>query len=400
MQHLLIHWPALLSSAGVCLFSVVLPSWSPAWLMVLIVLIIWSLSTWYHPPASIQAVTRAAFPGNKQQPVLNSEQQLWSLVIDIDRLIAPEMTELRQMIVQVTNLIADAVVDLQTNFTGLLHGSETQQQLVMRLIQGMTNETNERQETIDINSFLEQNSRLLTENIERLIDMGKHSVQVAHQVDDLTTQMDNIFKLLDSANKIARQTNLLALNAAIEAARAGEAGRGFAVVAQEIRKLSQDSAQFNEEIREQILQSQHIFSETRTIVGRMASQDMSMSITAKGYMDDVSNKVQRMNQAMSLTLDDLNGVVENLHGNIDAALRLLQFEDITRQVLEQAQQRLDFMDRFVSELRQLPVLQQEQSAAQTEEARIRLQALQTEVKAASHRPVIQQSMSAGELELF
>ena len=43
-------------------------------------------------------------------------------------------------------------------------------------------------------------------------------------------------------DEIAFQTNLLALNAGVEAVRASEAGRGFAVVAQEVRALSQRSA--------------------------------------------------------------------------------------------------------------------------------------------------------------
>jgi methyl-accepting chemotaxis protein len=70
---------------------------------------------------------------------------------------------------------------------------------------------------------------------------------------------------LELIKNIADQTKMLGLNAAIEAARAGDAGRGFGVVAEEIRKLSDESRQtvnqirdFSEQIREKVAGAQKL----------------------------------------------------------------------------------------------------------------------------------------------
>ena len=320
-------------------------------------------------------------------------------MVETDRLVGPQMTELRDLVAQATDLIGHAASDLQSSFEGLSSESRAQHELVLRLVskngQGDADKTN----MIDVNAFLTANSQLLSENIDRLIDMGKHSVQIAHQIDDLSAQMNEIFGRLESAKRIARQTNLLALNAAIEAARAGEAGRGFAVVAQEVRKLSQDAAEFNDQIRLQVEQAQLVFAETRGIVGRMASQDMSSSITAKGAMDEMIQQVQGANTMLAEGLRELTFVVERVQGNVGAAIRLLQFEDITRQVLVQARMRIDFLDRFVAELRLIP-LGQARSPEDVAQAKMRLEGLREQLIAADHRPATQKSMHEGDIELF
>ena len=80
--------------------------------------------------------------------------------------------------------------------------------------------------------------RLSMESFSALIglvrDLGDH-------VTGFASAMDQVKRVSQGIDSIARTTNMLALNAAIEAEKAGDAGRSFAVVAAEVKKLALDS---------------------------------------------------------------------------------------------------------------------------------------------------------------
>jgi methyl-accepting chemotaxis protein len=118
-------------------------------------------------------------------------------------------------------------------------------------------------------------------------------------------------KIIRAIDEIAFQTNLLALNAAVEAARAGEAGKGFAVVAEEVRNLSQRSAQAARDTAGLIEQSVGNAKSGVAISGEVAAA-LSQITTANGKLNQLVGEIAAASQQESDGIDQVNAAVAEI----------------------------------------------------------------------------------------
>jgi len=159
---------------------------------------------------------------------------------------------------------------------------------------------------------ISDNAVQISESGKTATEDAKNSISVL--MNDLEDTSGSIKELEDTTHKILEiikgiiniesQTSLLALNATIEAARAGEAGRGFAVVAEEIKKLSGQT-------KEQVNKVKELIAEIE-LSNKKVVTEMDKSLQQSKHEVEKVNFVEKTISDVVASIDKLGSAIRKI----------------------------------------------------------------------------------------
>ncbi len=210
---------------------------------------------------SSQVAESAGQVSDNSDAFMQATKQITSAVYEIDQGLSLQAAEAEKCLLQMEDLSKQ--VDELTRNTDAMNQTANKTQEVVSSGIGMVDELATKSKDTSVIT------RRVIEDIENLVDDSKA-----------------VSYIVSTINGIAEQTNLLALNASIEAARAGLAGKGFSVVAEEIRKLSEQTANAAREIND--------------IVYKMGEQTRKTITTAEQADQIVTSQERALDQTIEV----------------------------------------------------------------------------------------------------
>ena len=321
------------------------------------------------------------------------------VINELQQFLQQEINIIDNEIERTTLFVKEAVEGIADSFKFLQGLSLEQQEMIKLLIEHSRNIGDD--EGTSLEAFVKDSNSTLESFVEVIINTSKQSLETMSYTDDMVEQFDGIFKLLMQVESLASQTNLLALNAAIEAARAGDAGRGFAVVANEVRALSVNSTDLNEDIRREINQAKQTIEKLRNAVEIMASADMTSTLQAKDKVGTMMKHVQVVNEQTGKNIDELAIIAPKIDDAVALGVRSLQFEDLTSQSLLSLKNNIASIQDINNELSQFEQNRAGSYHQQLLNLKEKCQLVYLQTKTADQtRSVTQSSMDEGDVELF
>ncbi|WP_342540791.1 methyl-accepting chemotaxis protein [Heyndrickxia sp. FSL K6-6286] len=289
---------------------------------------------------------------NQVQLSLQKEQQQRVVLVDNTQIIAKNLTEIQNQ--SQTN--HESTYEMNVAIQEVAKGAQVQSDSISDILAAVENTNTMVVNMIEkVEEITEQSSLTNSKSVQgreqsqklhtQMKEFKQFISKMTYELTQLSGNVSQSLKSLESIQQINSQTNLLALNASIEAARAGEAGKGFSVVAQEIRKLAETTEKTANEVSTSLnqinmsnegtqLQMQQIamkmeeniketeltttiFSEIEGAIQRLSSEVYAFSTVANQIGEDTSSIDRTMNE-FAAVLEQASASLEEVSATVQS----------------------------------------------------------------------------------
>ena len=309
---------------------------------------------------------------------------------------ARDLSLIRGELDQVRRLSSDAVMALQNSFFELDKLVSAQRDSLNGLLDAVESSA----DALNITTFVRQVGPLFRSVLDLLSRVAGKGTEGAKRAEALTSDLLESLKLLRKFEEIESQTFVLALNASIEAARAGDQGKGFGIVAQEVRALAKLSKGLNEKIGGQLERARLALTEVRAVLVDSTANDAAVASESRSRIEDLLHKLGVLDRRLAADLDAVRTISEHVTEHVATAIRALQFEDMTTQLIACIVRRVERLETSLGALRGLTELSVDSSAALSAALSAEAEALAERYRAPIVSVVAQQDTTAGTVEFF
>jgi methyl-accepting chemotaxis protein len=165
----------------------------------------------------------------------------------------------------------------------------------------------------------------------------------------MSEEISSGLDLLKNIEEITERSKLIAFNMSIEAARIGEKGYGFKVIIIELHKLNEQTFDFSKKVAELL---NRFRDHTTALVTSMEAKSVAVVREVEHGMDAAESAVEKLIDASSRTeafTKEIAGMSESIDHDLDGVLESMQFQDITRQMIEGSMEILEDLQKTLDD---------------------------------------------------